>query len=158
MSPRRLRVLFLPPQAARGDSTTGPPGSDPDPCETDRLFTAEGIDLIVVAPTGRPFNPFAGKHPMLEGLDLWRALRVMLFERHADLVLTISEAPAVPLILLRRLFGFRTPIVLTDLSPAERWRLRKRLQDFVAVRGSGYFFLPGRAAMRFLAHGGMMAS
>ena len=27
----------------------------------------------------------------------------------------------------------------------------KGLQDFVAVRGSGYFFLPGRAAMRFLA-------
>jgi hypothetical protein len=27
----------------------------------------------------------------------------------------------------------------------------KGLKDFVTVRGSGYFFLPGRTAIRFLA-------
>ena len=134
---RRLRVLNLPPRAALGYRATYVPGSGPDPFDLERRCAAQGIDVVTIDPAGWPFNPFAGKHPMLEGLDLWRALRVMLFERHADLVVAVSEAPAVPLVLLRRLFGFRTPIVVADLAPAERWWLRKRLQDFVIPRVAG---------------------
>ncbi len=137
MPARRLRVLNLPPKAALGYRATYVPGSGPDPFDLERRFAAEGIDLVTIDPTGWPYNLLAGKHSMLEGLDLWRALRVMLFERHADLVVAVSEAPAVPLVLLRRLFGFRTPIVVADLAPAERWWLRKRLQDFVIPRVAG---------------------
>jgi hypothetical protein len=32
----------------------------------------------------------------------------------------------------------------------------KRMQDFVTLRGSGYFFLPGRAAIEFLSRQGAM--
>ena len=42
-------------------------------------------------------------------------------------------------------------VLLTIPTPSGRVRL-KGLQDFVTVRGSGYFFLPGRAAIRYLAH------
>jgi deferrochelatase/peroxidase EfeB len=42
-------------------------------------------------------------------------------------------------------------ILLTIPTPSGRIRL-KGLQNFVTVRGSGYFFLPGRAAIRYLAH------
>ena len=42
-------------------------------------------------------------------------------------------------------------VLLTIPTPSGRVRL-KGLQDFVTVLGSGYFFLPGRAAIRYLAH------
>jgi deferrochelatase/peroxidase EfeB len=43
-----------------------------------------------------------------------------------------------------------TDVLLTIPTPSGRLRL-KGLHDFVTVRGSGYFFLPGRTAIRFLA-------
>jgi len=141
-SPRRLRVLLLPPQAVLRYRTTHTPDSGPDPFDLVQRLAAQGIDLVTIDPAGRPFNPFAGRHPMLEGLDPWRALRVMLRERRADLVVSVMDGPAAPLILLRRLFGFRTPIVLLDLAPAERWRFRKRLQDFVVPRVAGVIVVP----------------
>ncbi len=139
---RRLRVLLLPPQAVLGYRAAHTPDSGPDPFDLGQRLAAQGIDLITIDPAGRPFNPLAGRHPMLEGLDPWRALRVMLFERHADLVVSVMDGPAAPLILLRRLFGFRLPIVLLDLAPAERWRFRRRLQDFVLPRAAGVIAVP----------------
>jgi glycosyltransferase involved in cell wall biosynthesis len=150
ISARRLRVLYLSPQPVLVYRATYTPGSDPDPFYLERRLAAQGIDLITIDPAGWPFNPFVGKHPMLEGLDLWRALRVMLFERHADLVVSIGEGAAVPLILLRRLFRFRTPIVLADLAPAERWRIRKRLQDFVVPRVAG-IIAPSSSQVPYIA-------
>jgi hypothetical protein len=41
--------------------------------------------------------------------------------------------------------------MLTVPTPKGPLRL-KGLKDFVTVRGSGYFFLPGRRALHFLAH------
>jgi glycosyltransferase involved in cell wall biosynthesis len=139
---RRLKVLLLPPQPVVGYRDAHTPDSGPDPFELERRLAADGIDLITIDPVGRPFNPFAGKHPMLEGLDIWRALRILLRERDCDLVLSVMEGPAAPLTLLRKLFGFRKPIVLWDLAPAERWRFRKRLQDFVLPRVQGVMAIP----------------
>ena len=42
--------------------------------------------------------------------------------------------------------------IFTIPTPDGPLRLRG-LRDFVTVRGSGYFFMPGRAALGFLAHG-----
>ncbi len=137
---RRLRVLLLPPQPI-GDSAAHIPDSGPDPNDLERRLAEQGIDLVSIDPAGRPFNPFVGKHPMLEGLDLWRALRVMLFERRADLVVSVMEGPAAPLVLLRRLFRFNVPIVLWDIAPAERWRIRMQVQDFVVPRVAGVMTL-----------------
>jgi glycosyltransferase involved in cell wall biosynthesis len=138
---RPIRVLLLPPQAARGYREGHTPDSGPDPIALERLLAAQGIDLITIDPTGRPFNPFVGKHPMLEGMDPWRALRVLLFERRADLVVSVMDGPAAPLLLLRRLVGFNTPIVMWDLAPAHDWRLRARVQDFVVPRAAGLLTL-----------------
>ncbi len=142
---RRLRVLLLPPQPL-GASATHIPDSGPDPRDLERRLAAQGIDLVSIDPAGRLFNPFVGRHPMLEGLDPWRALRVMLFERRADLVVSVMEGPAAPLVLLRRLFRFNIPIVLWDIAPAERWQLRKRVQDFVVPRVAGVMTLSSTLA------------
>jgi glycosyltransferase involved in cell wall biosynthesis len=136
-----LRVLLLPPRPTAWHRAAYTLGSSPDPFDLERQLAAQGIDLVTIDPTGRPFNPLAGRHPMLEGMDLWRALRVLLFERRADLVVSVMEGPAATLTLLRRLFGFRPPIVLLDLAPAERWRFRMRLQDFTVPRTSGVMSL-----------------
>lgn len=139
---RRLKVLLLPPQAA-GEYRDGyTPDACPDPFDLERRLAAEGIDLTTLDPAGWPWNPLVGRHPLLEGIDIWRALRVLLFARQYDLVLSVMEAAAAPLLLLRRLFGFRTPIALWDLAPAERWRFRKRVQDFVVPRVRGVLALP----------------
>lgn len=143
---RRLKVLLLPPQPVAGHRAGFTPDSGPDPFALERLLAAEGIDLVTIDPTGRPFNPFVGNHPMLEGLDIWRALRVLLFERRHDLVVSVMDGPAAPLVLLRRLFGFRTPIVLWDLAPATRWRFRVRLQDFAVPRVQGVLAVPSSQA------------
>jgi glycosyltransferase involved in cell wall biosynthesis len=142
---RRLRVLLLPPQPI-GDHAAHIPDSSPDPRDLERRLAAQGIDLVTIDPAGRPFNPFVGKHPMLEGLDPWRALRVMLFERRADLVVSVMDGPAAPLVLLCRLFRFNIPIVLWDIAPAERWQLRKRVQDFVVPRVAGVMTLSSTLA------------
>lgn len=139
---QQLKVLLLPPQAVLSDPDAFVPDTQPDPFELDRLLAAEGMDLTTIDPTGRPFNLFAGRHPMLEGMDLWRALRVLLFARDYDVILSVMEGAAAPLVLLRRLFRFRTPIILWDLAPAERWRFRKRLQDFVVPRVQGVMSVP----------------
>jgi glycosyltransferase involved in cell wall biosynthesis len=139
---RRLKVLLLPPQAVLSDPDAHVPDTSPDPFQLDRLLAAEGIDLTTLDPTRRPYNIFAGRHPMLEGMDPWRALRVLLFARDYDVILSVMEGPAAPLVLLRRLVGFRTPIILWDLAPAERWRFRKRLQDYVVPRVQGVMSVP----------------
>ena len=138
---RRIRVLLLPPQPVHRFREGFKPGSGADPFELERLLAAQGIDLVTIDPAGRPFNPFVGKHPMLEALDPWRAMSVLLFQRRADLVVSVMEGPAAPLFLLRRLFGFGVPVVLWDIAPAENWRLRKRLQDFVGTRTAGVMAL-----------------
>jgi hypothetical protein len=142
MPERRLRVILLQPQPAAGYATAFKAGSGPDPLDLDRRLAAQGIDLVRIDPAGWPLNPLAGQHSMLEGMDPWRALRVLLFERRADLVVSVMDGPAVPLLLLRRLFGFTTPIVLHDLAPAEKWRLRRRVQNFVVPRVAGIMILP----------------
>lgn len=142
MTARRLRVVLLPPQETASYRANYTPDIGADPFELERLLAAQGIDLITIDPAGRPFNPFVGRHPMLEGLDPLRALRVMLSERRADLVLSVMDGAAAPILLLRRLFGFNTPIVLWDLAPAERWKIRKRLQDFVVPRVAAVLSIP----------------
>ena len=139
---RRLKVLLLPPQAVGGYRDGYAPDACPDPFDLERRLAAEGIELTTLDPAGRPWNPFVGRHPLLEGMDIWRALRILLFARRYDVVLSVMEAGAAPLVLLRRLFGFRTPIALWDLAPAERWRFRRRLQDFVLPRVQGVLALP----------------
>jgi glycosyltransferase involved in cell wall biosynthesis len=138
---RPLRVLLLPPRPVHDYRRIYTPDYGPDPFELERLLCAQGIELTTLDPAGRPFNPFAGKHSVLAAMDPWRALCVLLFRRRFDLVISVMDGPAAPLLLLRRLVGFHVPIVLWDLAPAERWQFRKRLQDFVVPRTAGIMTL-----------------
>jgi glycosyltransferase involved in cell wall biosynthesis len=138
---RLIRVLLLPPQPDRNYRDNFEPDTGSDPYALQRLLATHGIELTSLDPAGWPLNPLAGKHPMLEGMDPWRAVRVLLWHRYFDLVVSVMDGPAMPLLLLRRLVRFKTPIVMWDLAPAHNWRLRAFVQNFVIPRAAGIMTL-----------------
>lgn len=134
---RHLRAVFLVPIPREPYRKAFVPGHGPDAGELWRLLREQGIDVDVVDPNPWPLNPFAGRHPLYQSLDPCRALKVLLRGRRYDLVITANEGAAIFLVLLRRLFRYRPPVLVWDISPATRWRLRRWLQDFVLPRVDG---------------------
>lgn len=131
---RPLRAVMLPPIAWQPARTDHVPGGMPDPFVVEEVLRAHGIETTLIDPGTRPWNPLAGKNSVLNGLDPLRGLRVLLRERRADILVCVAEAPAVPLVLLRRLLGVRIPIALWDIGLTETWKLRERILDLVVPR------------------------
>lgn len=140
---RPLRVLLLPPFAWQPERDAWHPGAGPDPFGVTHALAARGIEVRLIDPGGRPFNPFAGRHTLLGAMDLARTLRVLMRERDADIAVSIFEGPALPLLLLRRLFFWRVPVVLWDIGLTKSWPLRERMLDLVVPRVAGIFPLSG---------------
>jgi len=138
---QELRVLFLPPMPWGPSRHSYIPGSGPDPFELDRQLKMLGIETTIIDPYRRPWNPFAGRNTLLESLDPLRALRVLTREREFDLIVSVFEGAALPLLALRRLTMFRAKIVLWDIGLTEHWRLRERTLDFVVPRIDGIMVL-----------------
>jgi len=134
---KRLRAVLLPPTPWQPEIDAFRPGEAPNPLELIEGFTANGIDLVNYDPGTGLLNPFAKHSTLLQGADILRALRVMLTERQADLVISIHEGGAVPLVLLRRLMGFGVPIVLWDVGLTEEWKLRERILGLLIPRVEG---------------------
>jgi glycosyltransferase involved in cell wall biosynthesis len=132
-----FRMLLLPP--VRWAASTHEVRSDDTP-RFEALFdrmASHAIRMDLLNPMSRPWNPFANHNGLLQGVDPLRALYVLLFCRHYDAVLTISESPAVVLTLLRRLFLFRPSIIATDVAFTPGWRTRDALLHIVLPRLDG---------------------
>jgi hypothetical protein len=99
----------------------------------ERLLSKEGIEITILDPLPFPLNPFAGRHPLVQGIDLLRTLRVLLYHRRVDAVIAVFEGPAMLPALLRRLFRFRPRLLMWNLGLTD-WRLRRRMQDLVIPR------------------------
>lgn len=139
-SPRRLRMLMLPSIRWRPNWDAFTLGAYPDPVLMYQLLASEhGIDTTLIDPLGLPWNPFAGQHQVLGGLDPVRAITILTRHRDADLVLACFEPGAVALLALRRLAGFRAPIAVVKIGLTENWRLRERLLDFVVPRADAIY-------------------
>jgi glycosyltransferase involved in cell wall biosynthesis len=132
--PRQLRALILPPMAWGPRWAAHVPGQTPDPYTIYEVLRREGIETTLIDPAGRPWNPFSGRNTLLESLDPWRAMRVLLRERRADLAVSVFEGASLPLLLLRRLLGFRVPVILWDIGLTENWALRERVLNLVVPR------------------------
>lgn len=74
-------------------------------------------------------------------MDPTRTLSVLTRARNADIAVAIFEGPALPLVLLRRLFFWRVPLVLWDIGLTESWPLRERMLNLVVPRVAGIFVL-----------------
>ena len=110
-------------------------GSYPDPVRMYQLLAERhGIDTTLIDPLGLPWNPFAGRHQVLCGVDPLRALKILVRQRAADVVLACFEPGTVALLALRRLAVFRAPVAIVDIGLTEDWKLRERMLDFVVPR------------------------
>jgi glycosyltransferase involved in cell wall biosynthesis len=138
---KRLRVLVLPSIPYAPYRRSYKPGIGPDPWAFTRALAADGVDVDMLDPTGFPLNPFAGKHPLLQSIDPFRSIAVLLGRRNYDLVVSGNEGAAVLLVLLRRWFRFHPPVLVWDLAPATRWRWRARLQDRILPKVDGILAL-----------------
>ncbi len=136
-----LRVVMLPPQPWLLSRLAYLPGQGADANELDRQFVRNGVAMEMIDPNPWPWNPFAGRHPLFMGIDPLRALRVLFRRRDADLVLACFESPTVVLLLLRRLFRFRPPIVIVDIGLGGEWPIRRRILNFVVPRLDGIIVL-----------------
>lgn len=130
----RLRVLLLVSNPRLALQTNYVPDERPNPFDFWRMLAQHGVDVDIMDPTPWPLNPLARWHPFYRSLDAYRALKVLLYRRDYDLLISAGDGSAILPILLRRLFRFKTPILIWDLSPATLWKLRKRLQDYVLPR------------------------
>ncbi len=138
--PRRLQMLMLPSIRWQPNWDAFTPGAYPDPTLMyDLLASEHGIDTRLIDPLGLPWNPFAGRHQVLGGLDPVRAMTILTRHRAADLVLACFEPGAVALLALRRLAGFRAPIAVVEIGLTESWKLRERLLDFVVPRADAIY-------------------
>lgn len=67
------------------------------------------------------------------GLDVVRALYILLCRRHVDVVVPVFENTGLFLVMLRRLFMFRPKIVLLEVSPFG-WKPRDMVRRIVLPR------------------------
>lgn len=131
--PVPLRLLAIPNTRQEGRFAEYSPGSDPDPEREYAILWRGGVRKILYDLNPFPLNPLAGMPVFYAGLDLARALRILLFERQADIVMCIFENTAFFLVLLRALFRFKPRILLLEVS-ARGWKPRDIILDFVVPR------------------------
>ena len=106
-------------------AATGPDDYNPAR-DTAAMLSAEGFDVQTMPAYGFPFNPGARMHNAYLGLDPLRVLRVLLTRRRAALVCAHMES-AVLLLLLRRIFRFRPPIIVWEVPFSPGWNYRTRI-------------------------------
>lgn len=141
MTPPDLRIVQL------NTSRWGPrraawrAGEGADPRMLEAALAERGIHVAARDPGVFPWNPFAGRSPLLDGLDPARALAVLAGERRTDLLLCWCEGPAYLPLLLRAACRFRPPIVLAEPILSERWWLRRRVLDLTLRRADGVIVL-----------------
>ena len=138
-----MRALILPPFAWLPYNNAYSADSGPDPFEIYDVLVQRGIQSEILDPHKRPWNPFSGGDTLLDSLDPTRALRVLTRRRDVDIVVSVGEGAAVPLVLAKGLFAFKTPIVIWDPSLTESWRLRERMLDIAIPRVDGVMVLGG---------------
>ena len=140
--PRRLKMLLLPSIRWQPNWDGFTLGSYPDPVRMYQLLASEhGIDTTLIDPLGWPWNPLAGRHQVLQGIDPVRAMTILSRHRDADVVLACYEPGAASLLALRRVAGFRAPVAIVEIGLTEEWKLRERLLDFVVPRVDAIYTL-----------------
>lgn len=143
---RPLKAIFA-PSSRWGDMRAGHrPGDEPGMRPLFDALRAEDVEPIVVDQGEWPLNPLARRGPALASLDPGRAVRLGLFHRDADIIVSVFEGAAWSLVKLRRLLGYRVPIVIWDVSLTESWKLKERILDATIPKIDNVFLLDSSQA------------
>jgi len=110
--------------------------------ETDNRFsgltngTVDGVSfkITIIDPFPFPINPFRNMHSLYAGVDIFRAIRVLVSLKKYDAILAVGESSALVLLFFKQIFRFKTPILILDPSIGFDWQARKRVLDFVLPR------------------------
>lgn len=145
----RVSVVLTPPEPWQPARDRYRGGESPDPMAIYRAMAAEGVDVTLLDPYPRPWNPFFEWHPIYMGLDPVRAMNVIFGKRKIDMVLSVFEASCAVPLLLRRVCFYKPKIAMWDIVPEEVWKPRRLLQDFVVPR-IDHVFLLGAAQRAYL--------
>lgn len=144
-----IRAVFLPPMAWKPELNSYIQGESPDPFQLYAELRKQGIDASVSDPFPRPWNPFAGKDTLFESLDPLRALKWVLRQRRADILVSVFEGAAAPLGILRSLGILKIPVCLWDIGLTETWRMRQHIIDITVPRVDGIMVL-GNSQERYI--------
>lgn len=128
-----INALILPPMAWAPEFRAFVPNTAPNPFRIYEEMKKYGINTTISDPLPRPWNPFSGK-PLLRSLDLIRALKTIVNQRRADIIISVFEGGAASLIPMRCLGILRTPLCLWDIGLTEDWKLRERILDITVPR------------------------
>jgi glycosyltransferase involved in cell wall biosynthesis len=98
-----------------------------------RTLQNAGIQVDTIPTYRWPWNPFARMHNAFCGLDPLRTLKVLLTCRKADLICAHLES-SILLLLTRRIFRFRVPILIWEVPWSPGWRYRETLSRLAIPR------------------------
>lgn len=109
----------------RGDvgQSKSPPDSKPCHHNAEQVLRDNGFAVETIPTYGWPWNPAAKMHNAYLGVDPLRALRVLFTRRKAAVVCAHLESGLL-ILLLRRLFGFRPPVVIWEVPWSPGWKYR----------------------------------
>ncbi|MGH7104839.1 MAG: glycosyltransferase family 4 protein [Acetobacteraceae bacterium] len=130
-SSRPIRAVILTGRARTRKLTDRSEGETPG-SRLDYLSEG-GVTAIVRDRNESLINPLANVNTFYAGFDPMGALRILLFERKADIIVGCFEYTVFLILLLRRLFFFRPRMLLLDVSP-RGWWIRDRILDLVLSR------------------------
>lgn len=140
LSERPVEVVFLPNVKMSVKRAAVIAEQGPDPLREFRGFKGNGVNPGERDLHNFPWNPLAKKGSLLAGLDLLRAVKVLLFDRNADIIVSCCESNVFFVLMLRRLFRFKPKVVVWDV-PGRGWPIREKILDFVIPRADHVFLL-----------------
>jgi glycosyltransferase involved in cell wall biosynthesis len=101
--------------------------------DTHPVLRAQGFKTRELTTYPWPCNPFANMHNAYRGLDPLRALCVLLKYRKAGLICAHLESAAV-ILMLKKLFFFRVPVLIWEVPWSPGWRYREILSRIAIPR------------------------
>lgn len=105
-------------------STELAPDSGPSHIGFEQVLENSGFVAETISPYTWPWNPAARMHSAYLGLDPLRAVRVLLTRRKVAIVCAHLESGLL-ILLLRRLFRFRPPVVIWEVPWSPGWTYRE---------------------------------
>jgi glycosyltransferase involved in cell wall biosynthesis len=135
-----VKVVFLPNVKMANKRASLAAEAGPNPLREIHGFRENGVTPYERDLHSFPLNPLAKKGSFLAGLDPLRALKVLIFDRHADVIVSVFESNIFFVLLLRRFFRFKPKIVLWEVS-GRGWSKRDKVLDYVVPRVDHVFVL-----------------
>lgn len=110
----------------RDDGSRAKPSPDSEPRHrnAEQVLRDNGFFVETIPTFGWPWNPAAKLHNAYLGVDPLRALRVLFTRRKAAVVCAHLESGLL-ILLLRRLLGFRPPVVIWEVPWSPGWKYRE---------------------------------